>query len=201
MNNRAGEMDVFVQAVRSGSFSAAGRRLGLSPSAVSKVGQPDRGPAGHPPAGQVDPQPEADRGGRGLSRPRLAHPRRYRGDRADGGPWRRCRAARAAARLRLDPLRGPARLAAGAGFPRPLSGRRPRLEPQRRRRRPDRGSYRCRGARRAVARFGPQGPQAVRDPPRGGGKSGLDRAARQSRPSGRARCAELPRLQYPPQPQ
>ncbi|MGQ3028674.1 MAG: LysR family transcriptional regulator, partial [Ferrovibrionaceae bacterium] len=37
MNNRAGEMDVFVQAVRSGSFSAAGRRLGLSPSAVSKV--------------------------------------------------------------------------------------------------------------------------------------------------------------------
>jgi len=37
VNNRAGEMDVFVQAVRSGSFSAAGRRLGLSPSAVSKV--------------------------------------------------------------------------------------------------------------------------------------------------------------------
>lgn len=37
MNNRAGEMEVFVQAVRSGNFSAAGRRLGLSPSAVSKV--------------------------------------------------------------------------------------------------------------------------------------------------------------------
>lgn len=37
MNNRAGEMEVFVQAVELGSFSAAGRRLELSPSAVSKV--------------------------------------------------------------------------------------------------------------------------------------------------------------------
>src|ERR1700754_1360835 len=37
MDNRAGEMDVFVQAVELDSFSAAGRRLGLSPSAVSKM--------------------------------------------------------------------------------------------------------------------------------------------------------------------
>jgi DNA-binding transcriptional LysR family regulator len=37
MDNRAGEMEVFVQAVEFGSFSAAGRRLRLSPSAVSKL--------------------------------------------------------------------------------------------------------------------------------------------------------------------
>ena len=37
MNNRAGEMEVFVLAAELGSFSAAGRRLGLSPSAVSKL--------------------------------------------------------------------------------------------------------------------------------------------------------------------
>ncbi len=37
MDNRAGEMEVFVRAVRLGSFSAAGRQLGLSPSAVSKL--------------------------------------------------------------------------------------------------------------------------------------------------------------------
>jgi len=37
MNNRAGEMEVFVQAAQLGSFSAAGRKLGLSPSAVSKI--------------------------------------------------------------------------------------------------------------------------------------------------------------------
>lgn len=35
--NRSGEMDVFVQVVRKGGFSAAGRALGLSPSAVSKI--------------------------------------------------------------------------------------------------------------------------------------------------------------------
>lgn len=37
MDNRAGEMEVFVQAAELGSFSAAGRRLRLSPSAVSKL--------------------------------------------------------------------------------------------------------------------------------------------------------------------
>ena len=37
MDNRAGEMEVFVRAVELGSFSAAGRRLGLTPSAVSKL--------------------------------------------------------------------------------------------------------------------------------------------------------------------
>jgi DNA-binding transcriptional LysR family regulator len=37
MDNRAGEMEVFVAAVEGGGFSAAGRRLGLSPSAVSKL--------------------------------------------------------------------------------------------------------------------------------------------------------------------
>jgi len=37
MDNRAGEMQVLVEAVDCGSFSAAGRRLGLSPSAVSKL--------------------------------------------------------------------------------------------------------------------------------------------------------------------
>ncbi|WP_159999037.1 LysR family transcriptional regulator [Roseomonas sp. 18066] len=37
MNNRAGEMQVFVLATELGSFSAAGRRLGLTPSAVSKL--------------------------------------------------------------------------------------------------------------------------------------------------------------------
>jgi DNA-binding transcriptional LysR family regulator len=37
LDNRAGEMEVFVQAIEDGSFSAAGRRLGLSPSAVSKL--------------------------------------------------------------------------------------------------------------------------------------------------------------------
>ncbi|GAA2880795.1 DNA-binding transcriptional LysR family regulator [Aminobacter niigataensis] len=37
MDNRAGEMDVFVRAAGLGSFSAAGRQLGLSPSAVSKL--------------------------------------------------------------------------------------------------------------------------------------------------------------------
>lgn len=37
MDNRAGEMEVFVAAVDLGNFSAAGRRLGLSPSAVSKL--------------------------------------------------------------------------------------------------------------------------------------------------------------------
>ncbi|HEY1098006.1 MAG TPA: LysR family transcriptional regulator, partial [Myxococcota bacterium] len=37
MDNRAGEMIVFVAVVDSGSFSAAARRLALSPSAVSKL--------------------------------------------------------------------------------------------------------------------------------------------------------------------
>lgn len=37
MDNRAGEMDVFVRAVELNSFSGAGRRLGLTPSAVSKI--------------------------------------------------------------------------------------------------------------------------------------------------------------------
>lgn len=37
MDNRAGEMGVFVAAAESGGFSAAGRKLGLSPSAVSKL--------------------------------------------------------------------------------------------------------------------------------------------------------------------
>ncbi|WP_134498978.1 LysR family transcriptional regulator [Microvirga pakistanensis] len=37
MDNRAGEMEVFVQAAGLGSFSAASRKLGLSPSAVSKA--------------------------------------------------------------------------------------------------------------------------------------------------------------------
>ena len=37
MDNRAGEMEVFMRAVGLGSFSAAGRQLGLSPSAVSKL--------------------------------------------------------------------------------------------------------------------------------------------------------------------
>lgn len=37
MNNRAGEMEAFVQVADFGGFSAAGRRLGLSPSAVSKL--------------------------------------------------------------------------------------------------------------------------------------------------------------------
>lgn len=37
MDNRAGEMGVFVAAAEAGGFSAAGRKLGLSPSAVSKL--------------------------------------------------------------------------------------------------------------------------------------------------------------------
>jgi len=37
MDNRAGEMDVFVTAAKLQSFSAAGRKLKLSPSAVSKL--------------------------------------------------------------------------------------------------------------------------------------------------------------------
>lgn len=37
MDNRAGEMEVFVEAADAGSFSAAGRKLRLSPSAVSKL--------------------------------------------------------------------------------------------------------------------------------------------------------------------
>ena len=37
MDNRAGEMEVFVLAAELKSFSAAGRKLGLSPSAVSKL--------------------------------------------------------------------------------------------------------------------------------------------------------------------
>lgn len=37
MDNRAGEMEVFVTAAETGSFSAAGRKLRLSPSAVSKL--------------------------------------------------------------------------------------------------------------------------------------------------------------------
>lgn len=37
MDYRAGEMEVFVQVAQLGSFSAAGRQLGLSPSAVSKI--------------------------------------------------------------------------------------------------------------------------------------------------------------------
>lgn len=37
MDNRAGEMDVFVQVAELRSFSAAGRKLRLSPSAVSKL--------------------------------------------------------------------------------------------------------------------------------------------------------------------
>jgi len=37
MDNRAGEMDVFVQVAELHSFSAAGRKLRLSPSAVSKL--------------------------------------------------------------------------------------------------------------------------------------------------------------------
>ncbi len=35
--NRAGELEVFVLVVEQGSFSAAARRLGMSPSAVSKI--------------------------------------------------------------------------------------------------------------------------------------------------------------------
>lgn len=37
MDNRAGEMGVFVAAAEAAGFSAAGRKLGLSPSAVSKL--------------------------------------------------------------------------------------------------------------------------------------------------------------------
>ncbi|MFC3053627.1 LysR family transcriptional regulator [Kordiimonas pumila] len=37
MDNRAGEMAVFVAAVENGGFSAAGRKLGMSPSAISKL--------------------------------------------------------------------------------------------------------------------------------------------------------------------
>ena len=37
MLNRTGEMEVFVRAVEAGSFSAAARALGLTPSAVSKL--------------------------------------------------------------------------------------------------------------------------------------------------------------------
>ncbi|MFK8253884.1 LysR family transcriptional regulator [Ancylobacter terrae] len=37
MDNRAGEMEVFLTVAERGSFSAAGRRLGLSTSAVSKL--------------------------------------------------------------------------------------------------------------------------------------------------------------------
>ncbi|MBM6594439.1 LysR family transcriptional regulator [Microvirga pudoricolor] len=37
MDNRAGEMGIFVQAITLGSFSAAGRSLRLTPSAISKV--------------------------------------------------------------------------------------------------------------------------------------------------------------------
>ncbi|PWR22416.1 LysR family transcriptional regulator [Zavarzinia compransoris] len=37
MNNRAGEMEVFAEVVAQGSFAAAGRRLGLTASAVSKL--------------------------------------------------------------------------------------------------------------------------------------------------------------------
>lgn len=37
MDNRAGEMEVFVAAAELRSFSAAGRRLKLSPSAISKL--------------------------------------------------------------------------------------------------------------------------------------------------------------------
>ena len=37
MDSRSGEMGVFVAAAEAGGFSAAGRRLGLSPSAVSKL--------------------------------------------------------------------------------------------------------------------------------------------------------------------
>ena len=37
MDNRAGEMEVFVEAAKLKSFSAAGRKLKLSPSAVSKL--------------------------------------------------------------------------------------------------------------------------------------------------------------------
>ncbi len=37
LDDRSGEMAVFVHAVESGSFSAAGRLLGLTPSAVSKI--------------------------------------------------------------------------------------------------------------------------------------------------------------------
>ncbi|MEI4488330.1 LysR family transcriptional regulator [Frigidibacter sp. MR17.14] len=37
MDNRFGEMETFVRAVTEGSFSAAGRALGMTPSAVSRV--------------------------------------------------------------------------------------------------------------------------------------------------------------------
>ncbi|WP_138472473.1 LysR family transcriptional regulator [Poseidonocella sp. HB161398] len=37
MDNRFGEMETFVRAVSEGSFSAAGRALGMTPSAVSRV--------------------------------------------------------------------------------------------------------------------------------------------------------------------
>ena len=35
--NRSGELEVFVQVAEKGSFSAAARQLGVSPSAVSKI--------------------------------------------------------------------------------------------------------------------------------------------------------------------
>ena len=37
MDYRSGEMNVFVAVAEAGSFSAAGRKVGLTPSAISKL--------------------------------------------------------------------------------------------------------------------------------------------------------------------
>lgn len=82
MDNRAGEMEVFATAAELGSFSSAGRRLGLSPSAVSKLVTriEDRQ---HTPASALDAPCDPDTGGRNLSRQSKAHSGRHKRDGAD----------------------------------------------------------------------------------------------------------------------
>lgn len=67
MDNRTVEMEVFVNAAEFQSFSAAGRRLKLSPSAVSKLVTRIEDRLGNPPARPFHPHDDADAGGRGLS--------------------------------------------------------------------------------------------------------------------------------------
>ena len=69
MDNRAGEMEVFVAAAELQSFSAAGRRLKLSPSAVSKLVTRIEDRLGNAPSRAHDPHAASDAGRGNLSGP------------------------------------------------------------------------------------------------------------------------------------
>ncbi len=165
-----------------------------------QAGDAAGGAAGHASSGALDPRHHADRRGRGLCRPRPAHPRRDRRGRALHRRRRRRRAARPAAGEFHRRLRRALRGAAGAGIPRALSRGAARPVADRRGDRPRRRARRYRPACRADARFLAEGPQDAGEPARHRRVPGLSRApGRAAHPAG-TRRPQLPALQLPPLP-